>query len=352
MNLNIQKDFENAKPLSDAALSLVWAGARSTYGIKKGKVLYEVQLTGKNKFYNNFPDEKEVYELRCGWSTPSTNLQLGENPLSFAYGSIGKKALNNEFSDYGIKYGVDDIIGVYLNMESEPCTIEYTVNGKSQGVAFEFNKSDLGDEALFPHIISKNIAFRVNFGQIEGNMLQFVNSKKIKTEDSATTEKMEIDKEVSENKEKTDENNENKESATDETTEKPAESEETAAIPTETQANGSTIEDKLKVIPDKIEAVEPLITELLEGYIYVNKLPEENLSPGPKRPETRQECEVYMLVGLPGAGKTFWAENHAKENLEKRFNILGTNSLLERMKVESNIFLLCNFFEYFYLICL
>jgi hypothetical protein len=29
-----------------------------------------------------------------------------------------------------------------------------------------------------------------------------------------------------------------------------------------------------------------------------------------------------MLVGLPGAGKTFWAENWAKKYPEKNFNIM------------------------------
>ena len=34
-----------------------------------------------------------------------------------------------------------------------------------------------------------------------------------------------------------------------------------------------------------------------------------------------------------GAGKTFWATNHCKNYPAKKFNILGTNSLIDRMKV-------------------
>lgn len=344
----MQKDFENAKPLSDAALSLVWAGARSTFGVRGGKVLYEVQLVGKNKFYNNFPEEKDIFELRCGWSTVNTNLQLGENPLSFAYGSVGKKVLNNEFSDYGIQFGIDDIIGVYLDLESEPCIIEYTVNGKSQGVAFEFNKSDLGEEALFPHITSKNMGFRVNFGQIDGNMLQFVKSKKSKSENE-TPEIMEVEKPEAEIKDEPVENTESetKESA-DEKVDETDKSIETSSNPQVSEENGNndetTGENKEEISVDKIneppaeeEPDEPLITELIDGFIYINKVPLDELVAGPRRPETRQECEVYMMVGLPGAGKTYWAENHAKENPEKRFNILGTNSLLDRMKVQASI---------------
>ena len=44
--------------------------------------------------------------------------------------------------------------------------------------------------------------------------------------------------------------------------------------------------------------------------------------------------QTLLMVGLPGAGKTYWAEKHRKENPEKRFNILGTNNLLDRMKVQ------------------
>ena len=40
-----------------------------------------------------------------------------------------------------------------------------------------------------------------------------------------------------------------------------------------------------------------------------------------------------MMIGLPGAGKTFWAEKFAKEHPEKNYNILGTNNLIEKMKV-------------------
>lgn len=49
-------------------------------------------------------------------------------------------------------------------MESTPCKISYTVNGVEQGTAYEFDKSELGDKAVFPHILTKNMCYRVNFG--------------------------------------------------------------------------------------------------------------------------------------------------------------------------------------------
>lgn len=40
-----------------------------------------------------------------------------------------------------------------------------------------------------------------------------------------------------------------------------------------------------------------------------------------------------MMVGLPACGKTTWAVKHAEENPEKKYNILGTNAIMDKMKV-------------------
>ena len=39
-----------------------------------------------------------------------------------------------------------------------------------------------------------------------------------------------------------------------------------------------------------------------------------------------------MMVGLPGAGKSFWANKHCEDNPEKRYNVLGTHNIIEKMK--------------------
>lgn len=50
-------------------------------------------------------------------------------------------------------------------------------------------------------------------------------------------------------------------------------------------------------------------------------------------PSSKAECEVVMMVGLPGSGKTVYANNLCKLKPEKQYNILGTNLILDKMKV-------------------
>ena len=40
-----------------------------------------------------------------------------------------------------------------------------------------------------------------------------------------------------------------------------------------------------------------------------------------------------MMIGLPAAGKSKWAEKYCQENPEMNFNVLGTNLIMDKMKV-------------------
>ena len=42
---------------------------------------------------------------------------------------------------------------------------------------------------------------------------------------------------------------------------------------------------------------------------------------------------MIMMCGLPGAGKTTWANKYKLDNAEHKFNILGTNAFLDKMRV-------------------
>ena len=130
-------------------------------------------------------------------------------------------------------------------MVCDPHTITYTLNGFPLGVAFCVPKNVLNGQAVFPHILTKNQNFTVNFGQLPAPL-------------------------------------------------KP----------------------------------------LMPNYIPIGQLDlNDGLVRGPIAPLSRQNCEVLMTIGLPGAGKTYWAENYSKAHVEKRYNILGTNNLIDRMKV-------------------
>lgn len=69
---------------------------------------------------------------------------------------------------------------------------------------------------------------------------------------------------------------------------------------------------------------------MLIGLVAVEKL-----VAGPQRAESRKECEVILLVGLPGAGKTHWTLKHIAENPDKRYDVIGPDSFIARMTVSS-----------------
>jgi len=43
--------------------------------------------------------------------------------------------------------------------------------------------------------------------------------------------------------------------------------------------------------------------------------------------------QMVMMCGLPGCGKTTWIGKYTAEHPEKVYNVLGTNSIIDKMKV-------------------
>ncbi|NWX94664.1 HNRL2 protein, partial [Nothoprocta pentlandii] len=68
------------------------------------------------------------------------------------------------------------------------------------------------------------------------------------------------------------------------------------------------------------------------GFVFVHAVPPAERVRTPLPPRTTEECEVLLMVGLPGSGKTQWARKHTEENREKRYNILGTETVLQQMR--------------------
>ncbi|KZC11819.1 Heterogeneous nuclear ribonucleoprotein U-like protein 1 [Dufourea novaeangliae] len=243
LNLVIDKEgFFTATPMHNDGFSHMWAGARASYGFLRGKVYYEAKIV------DLCPADRENEEyphiLRIGWSTPYTSMQLGEDKFSFGYSSSGKKLTDNQFEDYGLQFGKDDVIGCYFDATSEnSIVLSYTINGKDQGTAFNISKEELGEKSLFPHVLSKNCSFSCNFGQEK-----------------------------------------------------------------------------------------PWAEEVLDDYTSIGQIDSQHKIPGPRRPDKKEECEVIMMCGLPGCGKTTWAIKHAAEQPHKMYNILGLGSLIDKIK--------------------
>ncbi|XP_054776386.1 uncharacterized protein LOC129284896 isoform X2 [Prosopis cineraria] len=72
---------------------------------------------------------------------------------------------------------------------------------------------------------------------------------------------------------------------------------------------------------------------LEEGFKpWAYAIEERDMVIGPSFSDVR-DCEVIMMVGLPASGKTTWAERWIREHPEKRYVLLGTNLVLDQMKV-------------------
>ncbi|XP_048368720.1 heterogeneous nuclear ribonucleoprotein U-like protein 2 isoform X4 [Sphaerodactylus townsendi] len=69
-----------------------------------------------------------------------------------------------------------------------------------------------------------------------------------------------------------------------------------------------------------------------EEYMFIHSVPVEDRVRTPQPPKTTEECEVLLMVGLPGCGKTQWTQKHIQDNPDKRYNVLGTDAVLFQMR--------------------
>lgn len=193
------------------------------------------------------PEPIPTHLFRVGWSLSNTSLQLGEGEFSYAYESSGRFLTNKLFTSFGAPFSSGDVVGSYVSIDDENVSVTYTLNGTLQGTAITVPRSEFPEEgfALFPHILSRNYAFEVNYGLREEPWFKS---------------------------------------------------------------------------PEELGEYKFL--EQAEGKVK-----------GPKRPETRGECEVVMMCGLPGAGKTHWVREFVRKNPEKRYTVIGNTQLLEKMTV-------------------
>ncbi|XP_048475534.1 heterogeneous nuclear ribonucleoprotein U-like protein 2 [Rhincodon typus] len=245
IHFQVAKDRYGGQPLAPEKFAYLWAGVRATYGVTKGKVCFEVKVTQKIPVKQLPESESERHLVRVGWSLDSSSLQLGDGEFSYGYDGAGRKWENSKFEEYGETFDENDVIGCFADFDSEEVELSFSKNGTCLGVAFSISKESLGEEALFPHILSKNCAVECNFGHKE----------------------------------------------------------------------------------------EPFFP-IPEGYVFIQNVILEERIRGAVGPKTKDACEVIMMVGLPGVGKTTWVKKHVAENPEKRYIVLGTHNILDKMRVK------------------
>ncbi|KAJ8308856.1 hypothetical protein KUTeg_013730 [Tegillarca granosa] len=243
-DLNLKIDGNKGTPMYHDGFAMMWAGARATYGVKRGSVAFEVKLLEDLNVDHLPAEEVTRHVARVGWSADSTSMHLGEEKLSFGFGGTGKASTECKFEEYGQTFGAGDVITAYIEVDDDSALFSYAKNGEELGICFQIDTSELNDEALFPHVYTKNISFECNFGHNE----------------------------------------------------------------------------------------EPFFP-LKEDFNFIANVPVEERVRGLAPPAKKEECEMIMMVGLPACGKTTWAEKHAAENPDKHYNILGTNSIIDKMRV-------------------
>merc|ERR1719262_590016 len=47
------------------------------------------------------------------------------------------------------------------------------------------------------------------------------------------------------------------------------------------------------------------------------------------------DAEFVMMAGLPACGKTYWAQRHMEANPQKNYVLLGTNAVIDQMKINN-----------------
>lgn len=79
-------------------------------------------------------------------------MDLGTDRFGFGFGGTGKKSNAKQFDNYGEPFGMHDVIGCYLDLES--LQVKFSKNGKDLGLAFTIPKQ-LQDSAFFPAVVLK-----------------------------------------------------------------------------------------------------------------------------------------------------------------------------------------------------
>ncbi|XP_067941601.1 heterogeneous nuclear ribonucleoprotein U-like isoform X2 [Watersipora subatra] len=71
-----------------------------------------------------------------------------------------------------------------------------------------------------------------------------------------------------------------------------------------------------------------------KDYKWIGRLPIEARDRATKPPLKKSDCEVLLMIGMIGAGKSHWIAKKVEMEPEKHWNVIGLPEMLQKMKVE------------------
>ncbi|XP_030621079.1 heterogeneous nuclear ribonucleoprotein U-like protein 1 [Chanos chanos] len=166
LHFKVWHDRYSGRPFTIDGFAHLWTGARTSDGVSKGRICFEIKIVEEISEKRLASCETELHVVRVGWSLDSCSMQLGEEAFSYAYTGTGKKCSDCRFENYGETFGENDVIGCYIDFDKdEEVELAFSKNGKWLGVAFSVSREELAGRALFPHVLVKKSIVECNFGQ-------------------------------------------------------------------------------------------------------------------------------------------------------------------------------------------
>lgn len=203
----------SAFPVTHAVSAWIFGNVRCTHGIRvpiegppdhikvssnansssrRVKCGFEVKIDECLEFDTEIiprQEHREAHFIRVGWSEVNCQGNLGEERDSIGLDSLGRvlaegQCFRHEFSKVCCNLRENDVIGAYMEYDRETSQVHFSfrVNDKNLGVLAKIPAKS--DETVFvPHILTKNIKFTCNFGTL-GAYIQPKKPKKSKSKKS------------------------------------------------------------------------------------------------------------------------------------------------------------------------